>query len=68
ILAKKGKSVCIIACLLSVSEVTVRFWIRRFNDEGYRGLLDRPRSDRKKKIDDKKLDAIINTSPTCLRH
>ena len=63
ILAKKGKSVCIIAWLLSVSEVTVRFWIRRFNDEGYRGLFDRPRSGRKKKIDDEKFAAIISTSP-----
>jgi len=64
IFAKKGKSVSEIAIILHISEATVRFWIRRFNEEGYRGLLDRPRSGRPKKLSDDMLFTILSSKPS----
>ncbi|MCD6254949.1 MAG: helix-turn-helix domain-containing protein [Deltaproteobacteria bacterium] len=63
ILAKKGKSVSEVAVILHVLEVTVRRWIRRFNEEGYHGLLDKPRSGRPKKASDDMLFIILSSKP-----
>jgi len=43
-LSRQGKRVPAIAKELQVAEKTVRLWLKRFNDQGIDGLLDRPRS------------------------
>jgi transposase len=46
LLASKGKRVPAIAEALEINEVTVRIWLKRFNQEGLDGLVDLPRSGR----------------------
>jgi len=43
-LSRQGKRVPGIAKELQVTQKTVRLWLKRFNDHGVDGLLDRPRS------------------------
>jgi transposase len=45
-LASKGKSAPAIATELNLAEITVRTWLRRFNESGLTGLSDLPRSGR----------------------
>src|SRR5215475_9125584 len=44
LLASKGKRVPAIAQELELTEITVRTWLKRFNNEGLDGLADLPRS------------------------
>jgi len=46
LLASKGKRVPAIAQELELTEITVRAWLKRFNNEGLDGLADLPRSGR----------------------
>jgi len=46
LLASKGKRVPAIAQELELTEITVRTWLKRFNNEGLDGLADLPRSGR----------------------
>src|SRR5262247_3219006 len=46
LLASKGKRVPAIARELELTEITVRSWLKRFNNEGLDGLADLPRSGR----------------------
>jgi transposase len=44
LLSIQGKSVPVIAILFQTSRVTVRFWIKRYNAYGPKGLYDEPRT------------------------
>lgn len=46
-----------------VSRVTVRNWVKRFNEEGIDGLSDKPRSGRPRKIDWERLREVLFQSP-----
>jgi transposase len=50
LLSIQGKSVPVIAILFQTSRVTVRFWIKRYNAYGPKGLYDEPRSGRPHKV------------------
>ena len=63
VLAKKNYPLCEIAAIISISEDRIRDWIRRFNEFGYKGLLDLPRSGRPRKIPYEKIRRILDTAP-----
>lgn len=46
LLALQSKRVPVIAKTLGVTEITVRTWLKRFNDSGLKGLEDQPRAGR----------------------
>jgi transposase len=46
LLASKGKRVPAIAEQLEITQLTVRIWLKRFNQNGLDGLIDLPRSGR----------------------
>lgn len=58
LLSAQRRSVPEIAALFDVTEVTVRFWMRRFGAEGPSGLYDRPRSGRPTKLNAEQRDDL----------
>jgi len=64
ILASKDYEIYEIAVLIGVSQNTVRFWIHRFNESGYKGLLDKPRSGRKRKVEYSRILEILVSPPS----
>ena len=59
LLSAQGRRSVEIAQILETSDVTVRFWIGRFNVHGPAGLYDEPRSGRPRKADDAVREAIV---------
>jgi len=64
VLAKKNYPLCEIALITGISEDRIREWISRFNEFGYTGLLDLPRSGRPRKIPYEEIQRILNTAPS----
>ena len=55
-----------IAELFRTTQVTVRFWIRRFNEAGPPGLYDKPRSGRPRKVGEeiqRTLKELVDSDP-----
>lgn len=59
-----GHSASSTATLLGVSPTTVRRWVKRFEDQGKPGLMDRPRSGRPRLISQKLEDFIVKVATT----
>ena len=64
IIASKNYEIYEIAVLVGVSQNTVRFWIHRFNESGYKGLLDKPRSGRERKVEYSRILEVLVSSPS----
>jgi transposase len=62
LLASKGKRVPAIAQELELTEITVRAWLKRFNDEGLDGLADLPRSGRPATYSAEQVAEVIATA------
>lgn len=66
LLDAQGRTAPEIATIFETSAVTVRFWLRRFGDEGPVGLYDEPRSGRPRKVTPeviKTVDTVIRDDP-----
>ncbi len=67
LLSDRGLSAFDIADLHDVTHPTVYKWMDRFDDEGPRGLFDRDREGRPRKIDDEveqEIEALLQSDPT----
>jgi transposase len=64
LLASTGMRVPAIAQELGVTEITVRTWLKRFNDTGLAGLQDRPRSGRPVTYPPEQVSEVIATALT----
>jgi transposase len=64
LLASTGTRVPAIAQALEVTEITVRTWLKRFNDAGLAGLQDRPRSGRPVTYPPEQVSEVIATALT----
>ena len=62
LLASKGKRVPAIAQELELTEITVRTWLKRFNNEGLDGLADLPRSGRPATYSAEQVAEVITTA------
>jgi len=62
LLASKGKRVPAIAQELELTEITVRAWLKRFNNEGLDGLADLPRSGRPTTYSAEQVAEVIATA------
>ena len=62
LLASKGKRVPAIAQELELTEITVRAWLKRFNNEGLDGLADLPRSGRPATYSAEQVAEVIATA------
>jgi transposase len=62
LLASLGKRVPAIAQELGLTEITVRSWLKRFNNEGLDGLTDLPRSGRPATYSAEQVAEVIATS------
>lgn len=62
LLASKGKRVPAIAQELDLTEITVRAWLKRFNNEGLDGLADLPRSGRPATYSAEQVAEVIATA------
>ena len=62
LLASKGKRVPTIARELELTEITVRTWLKRFNNEGLDGLADLPRSGRPATYSAEQVAEVIATA------
>ena len=62
LLASKGKRVPAIAQELELTEITVRSWLKRFNNEGLDGLADLPRSGRPATYSAEQVAEVIATA------
>jgi len=62
LLASKGKRVPAIARELELTGITVRTWLKRFNNDGFDGLTDRPRSGRPATYSAEQVAEVIATA------
>ena len=62
LLASKGNRVPAIAQELELTEITVRAWLKRFNNEGLDGLADLPRSGRPATYSTEQVAEVIATA------
>jgi transposase len=60
LLSDQGQSVPVIAVLFQTSCVTVRFWLKRFSQEGPSGLHDHARSGRPSKVNQQTEETILD--------
>ncbi len=60
LLSVQHQSVPAIAALFQTSCVTVRFWLKRFNQDGPPGLYDHARSGRPRKVNQKVEESLID--------
>lgn len=58
LLVCKGFSCTEVADILGHSPRTIQYWVSRFDDEGFAGLVDTTRSGRPSRLDEKVMDAI----------
>jgi len=56
--SKEGLNTREIAGILKKSPTTVSLWIRRFNEEGFEGILNKPKSGRPSKTSKRSFEAI----------
>ena len=66
LLSAQGRTCPEIAAIFQTSDVTVRFWLRRFTAEGPDGLYDEPRSGRPPKVTPEvrqRIDTLIRDDP-----
>ncbi|TAK34966.1 MAG: helix-turn-helix domain-containing protein [Chloroflexota bacterium] len=63
LLSAQGRTCPEIARIFETSDLTVRFWLRRFSADGPAGLYDAPRSGRPRKV----TPAVIATLDTVIR-
>ena len=62
--AARGQSNNALAKALGTTRPTVLLWRRRYREAGVEGLLhDAPRPGRRRRISDKKVEAIVNATP-----
>jgi len=60
LLVAKGMSCPKVADFLGDPERTVRFWIRRYQEDGLQGLIENERPGRPPKISERQMDAIAS--------
>jgi putative transposase len=66
LLSAQGRTVPEIATIFAMHRVSIRFWLRRFDQQGPLGLYDAPRSGRPRLIDeevDQTITRLISTDP-----
>ncbi len=67
LLVARGIATLEVAALLGDSPRTIQYWVRRFEDEGFAGLVDTERSGRPRKLSEQQLTEInkaLRRSPT----
>ena len=60
---KQGLSSRKTARLMGLSRDTVSRWVKRFNEDGFSGLYDRPRTGAKPKVDPQEIINILEKEP-----